>query len=307
MKTALVGYTGFVGSNLSASYEFTNLYNSKNIQEAWSTEPDLLVYAGVSAEKYLANQNQAADLQIINNAFDNIYKIRSKKLVLISTIDVYKNPVAVDEDTRIHTDELQPYGADRYYLETKVRELYPDVLILRLPGLFGNNLKKNFIYDYIHIIPAMLKVEKFDELLKKEPTLINYYLKQKNNFYKCKILEEPTRAKLKEIFQSLGFSALNFTDSRGVFQFYNLKHLWSHIEFALNHDIKILNLATEPIEVAELYQYLTNTIFINHVAKVPPYYNFKTKYDRVMGGENGYLYKKETILKEIRDFIQEQL
>ena len=32
MKTALVGYTGFVGSNLLSAYEFTDLYHSKNYQ-----------------------------------------------------------------------------------------------------------------------------------------------------------------------------------------------------------------------------------------------------------------------------------
>ena len=43
---ALVGYTGFVGSNIYTSGEFDAVYNSKNIEEAFGTKPDLLVYAG---------------------------------------------------------------------------------------------------------------------------------------------------------------------------------------------------------------------------------------------------------------------
>jgi hypothetical protein len=53
----LVGYTGFVGSNLYDAGEFDAVYNSKNIQDAFGTTPDLLVYAGVRAEKYLANND----------------------------------------------------------------------------------------------------------------------------------------------------------------------------------------------------------------------------------------------------------
>ena len=49
---ALVGYTGFVGSNIYTSGEFDAVYNSKNIEEAFGTKPDLLVYAGLRAEKF---------------------------------------------------------------------------------------------------------------------------------------------------------------------------------------------------------------------------------------------------------------
>ena len=56
MIKTLVGYTGFVGSNLASSTDFDGLYNSKNIEDAFKTKPDLLVYSGVRAEKFLANK-----------------------------------------------------------------------------------------------------------------------------------------------------------------------------------------------------------------------------------------------------------
>ena len=90
MITSLVGYTGFVGSNIIKNFKFDNLYNSKNIDEAFGTNPDLLVYSGVRAEKFLANNEPKKDLEIIKNAFNNIKKINPKHVVLISTIDVYK-------------------------------------------------------------------------------------------------------------------------------------------------------------------------------------------------------------------------
>ena len=152
---ALVGYTGFVGSNIyeAAGDKIDAVYNSKNIEEAFGTNPDLLIYAGLRAEKYLANNDPAKDMELILQAEDNITRINPKKLVLISTIDVFKNPKNVDENSEIDTENLHAYGFNRYQLELWVREKYPDTLIIRLPGLFGKNIKKNFIYDLslIHI------------------------------------------------------------------------------------------------------------------------------------------------------------
>ena len=51
----LVGYTGFVGSNIYAKGQFDYVFNSSNIQDSYGLNPDLLIYAGLRAEKYLAN------------------------------------------------------------------------------------------------------------------------------------------------------------------------------------------------------------------------------------------------------------
>ena len=91
---ALVGYTGFVGSNLDAATNFDGRYNSKNISEAFGTAPDLLIYAGVPAAKYLANSAPEKDFEIILQAQENIKKIAPKKLVLISTGVRKKSPLA---------------------------------------------------------------------------------------------------------------------------------------------------------------------------------------------------------------------
>lgn len=55
MKSALIGYTGFVGNNLIGQAHFDDLYNSKNIGDACDREYDLLVCAAPSAEKWKAN------------------------------------------------------------------------------------------------------------------------------------------------------------------------------------------------------------------------------------------------------------
>ena len=70
---ALVGYTGFVGSNIYASGDFDAVYNSKNIEDAYGTNPDLLVYAGLRAEKYLANNDPKKDMEVIIQAEETMW------------------------------------------------------------------------------------------------------------------------------------------------------------------------------------------------------------------------------------------
>lgn len=302
---ALVGYTGFVGSNLYAAGDFDAVYNSKNIEEAYGTEPELLVYAGLRAEKYLANNAPEKDMELVRQAEDNILRIRPKKLVLISTIDVFKNPRNVDENSAIDTENLHAYGYNRYQLERRVRERYEDALIIRLPGLFGKNIKKNFIYDYIHVIPFMLRQDKFEELAAGEAGLREFYRMQENGFYKVDVRDED-RKQLKDIFHRLGFSALHFTDSRSVYQFYDLANLWKDMQVALEAGIRLWHPATEPVSAGELYEYLTGKEFVNELAGEPANYDYKTVHDAVFGGSNGYIRTKEQVLKAIRAFVEKE-
>lgn len=303
----LIGYTGFVGSNIyaSAGNEIDAVYNSKNIEEAYGTNPDLLIYAGLRAEKYLANNAPEKDMELIVQAEENIAKINPKRLVLISTIDVFKKPNNVDENSVIDTVNLHAYGYNRYQLELWVREHYPDALIIRLPGLFGKNIKKNFIYDYIHVIPFMLKEQKMEELAEKDERIKAYYTLQDNGFYKVNPLTEEAEKVLKEMFKELGFSALNFTDSRSKYQFYNLGRLWGDIQTALAHNLKLWHPATEPVSAGEVYEYLTGDSFINELSGVPTNYDYRTIHDSLYHGVNGYICDKETVLQEIKEFTKE--
>ena len=299
---AVVGYTGFVGSNIYGSGEFEAGYNSSNIEEAFGTGPDLLVFTGLPAEKYLANSDPEKDLLRIKTAESNIAKIAPKKLVLISTIDVFRTPRGVDETAEIDTEGLEPYGYDRLMLEKWAREEYPDALIVRLPALFGKNIKKNFIYDYMNVIPFMLKEAKFEELSGRAPVLRDYYERADNGFYRAAV-PDGMKEEIKDVFRSLGFSALNFTDSRSVFQFYDLGRLWDDIQTALAHRITLLHPATEPVSAAEVYRYLTGEEFVNELGGDPAFYDYRTVHDSVFGGSGGYICGKEQVMAGIKDFV----
>lgn len=315
---ALVGYTGFVGSNLysRARNRIKGVYNSQNIEKAYGLEPEVLIYAGLRAEKYLANSAPECDLELILEAEKNIREINPQKLVLISTIDVYKNPVGVDETDSALGDGkggagngIWPYGLNRYYLESWVRKHYPDALIIRLPGLYGYNIRKNFIYDYMNVIPYMLRKEKYQTLKMQEKAgdeimLDDCYEKAENGFYRCIKLDNEKKELLKQKFKKLGFTALNFTDSRSIFQFYPLSRLWEDIQTALNAGITLLNLATEPVSAAELYKALTGEVFKNELKGTPAKYDFRTTYAEKFGGKAGYICSKEDIIADIRMFVK---
>ncbi len=304
--TELVGFTGFVGSNIYsvAGDAIQNVYNSQNIADAYGTKPDLLIYSGLRAEKYLANLVPQEDMEFVKKAEENIDRIKPKKLVLISTIDVFKKTKGVDEETEIDVKGLHPYGYNRYQLELWVREHYPDTLIIRLPGLFGKNLRKNFIYDFIHIIPSMLIQEKLEELSELDIDLKKYYIPNKNGFFRVKELSEKERVILKNKFQILGFSALNFTDSRSKYQFYDLRRLWNDICVALEHRITLWHPAVEPISAGELYEFLAGEKFVNELNGSPADYDFRTLHGEMFGGADGYICSKCEVLRLIKEFVE---
>jgi len=299
----LVGYTGFVGSNLHNQYNFDGVYNSKNIMDAFSSSPDLCVYAGVRAEKFLANVDPSADMAVVKNAYENIKRINPKRLVLISTIDVFKTPYNCDENTLVEENGLHAYGLNRRHLEKQCAASIENCHVIRLPGLFGKNIKKNFIYDLIHILPSALSEAKYSAFSEKETAIKSNYTKQNNGFYKLATVTDSEHIELLEAFTRLKFSALSFTDSRAVFQFYNLDNLWEHINFSISNEIHLLHLAVEPIPAYELYTAIRGGGFFNEATVNPPYYNFKTIYADRLGGRDSYICSKQRIIDDIREFV----
>lgn len=150
MRSALIGHTGFVGSNLAAQHTFSECYNSKNIASIEGQEFDLIVCSGVQAKKWWANQNPAEDWAGIEALVKRLDKVKAQRFVVISSVDVYPKPAGVDENFDCHAAENHAYGKNRLKFEDEMKARFKDVFILRLSGLFGEGLKKNIIYDLLH-------------------------------------------------------------------------------------------------------------------------------------------------------------
>lgn len=150
MDNALIGYTGFVGSTLLKQAEFASLYRSTNIREIENRTFDLVACAGAPAQKWLANRDPEDDRSRIEALIAHLRKVSCNTFVLISTVDVFRDPVGVDELTPVVEEDLHPYGLHRRQLETFVAEQFPRHLIVRLPGLVGPGLRKNVIFDFLN-------------------------------------------------------------------------------------------------------------------------------------------------------------
>lgn len=148
MKSALIGSTGFVGSTLLSQREFDFCYHSTDIADIDNKEFDLVICAAAPAKKWYANLHPNDDRACIDSLIDHLKTVRAKKFILISTVDVFKSPVNVDENSTIILDDLNPYGYNRRRLELFVEKYFSSNLIVRLPGLVGSGLKKNIIYDF---------------------------------------------------------------------------------------------------------------------------------------------------------------
>lgn len=150
MTTGLMGYTGFVGSTLLRQTRFDRLYRSTDVKKIDGQEFDCLVCAAAPAQKWIAKKHPAADRENIGLLVERLARVTCRKFVLISTVDVFKNPVAVDEDSDADDPMNGPYGLHRRGLERFVEQNFSDHLIVRLPGLVGPGLRKNIIYDIRH-------------------------------------------------------------------------------------------------------------------------------------------------------------
>lgn len=248
--SALIGYTGFIGSNLKNDSLFDEFYNSQNIKNIEGKKYDLIVSCGNSSTKWEVNQNPEKDLANIQQFIESIKKVKANKFVLISTIDVYENPDGVNEDSECGNLEKNQYGKNRLYLENFIKNHFKNYLIVRLPIVYGPNFKKNIIYD------------------------------------------------------ALNNHELHKVNAGAQVQIYHVKNLMKDIQLALKNKLKILNIATEPIIVKEIYKEVFNLDLDNSLCNKFQY-NMKTKYANLFGKEKDYVYSREEILNELKSFKEE--
>jgi len=300
----LIGHSGFVGSNLAGQYSFDGLFDETNVTDSFGSCPDTCFYAGVPAQKFLANRAPAQDRQTIETAIQNIQRIAPRRLMLISTIDVFQIPAGPDETAAVNINGLHPYGLHRYQLEEWVRENIADHCVVRLPALFGKNLKKNFLYDLIHFTPTMLSAEKFAALRALDPFLEPYYALADNGMYTVAALSGDEKQALRGYFEYVGFSAMNFTDSRATFPFYNLAYLRRHIDAALAREIKLLHCAVESLTAAEIVRAVRGREFVNELPGSVAHYDFASIHAEALGGQGTYLFNKEQVMADIIAFVE---
>ena len=147
---ALIGYTGFIGSNLRKLYKPNYNYNSKNISKIKNKTFDVLFCAGTSSKRWVANKNPKEDLNNIKKLTKSLESFKTKKFILISSIEIYGLKNNKNENNKVNIKYNSSYGKNRLYLENFIKKKFKDYLIVRLPIVYGKNFCKNVIYDLLY-------------------------------------------------------------------------------------------------------------------------------------------------------------
>lgn len=146
-KIALVGHTGFIGSNLKFLYKSKYNFNTKNLRLINKHKYDLVILCAPSSKMWIANKFPQKDYHNIKKIINILKKTRTKKIVLISTIEVYGKENNKNEFSKVNKSLNSSYGKNRVYLEEFIKNSFSDSLIIRLPIVYGKNFTKNCIYD----------------------------------------------------------------------------------------------------------------------------------------------------------------
>jgi len=250
-QTALIGHTGFVGSNILNGIHFSATYNSANFKHLTGGIFELVVCAGVSATKWLANRNPDEDWRRIEELWSVLETVDAQTFVLISTVDVYPHPHNVSEShSPISNNGPQfSYGNHRRELELRILRRFENAKILRLPGLFGPGLKKNVIFDLVN----------------------------GNN--------------------------VDQIDPNSMFQWYPTRRLASDLRILINSDIRVLNVAPEPILTKDIAHAFFPNVNLQDRPGPPAQYDMRTEHPGLLGGSGHYHFRRDEILCEMKHFL----
>ncbi|MCL6285276.1 hypothetical protein M3P21_17240 [Ruegeria sp. 2012CJ41-6] len=310
----LIGYTGFVGQNVLRHQTFDACYNSSNIDQIAGRPFDLLVCSAAPATMWLANQDPDADRANLEALLDRVRSARVDRLVLISTIAVFQDASQpLTETTEAFETDLA-YGSNRRALEVEAMRTFDDVTVLRLPALFGEGLKKNFIFDILNPVPSFLKPDVFEAAMAAMDAPAVALLERAFaldddigmwRFDRSQYGRGRDGALLREAFEAFGTTALAFTNPASRFQFYDLANLWADIERALQAGIDVLNVATPPIAAREIYQTLAGEDLPDNAAPVV-LQDIRSRHCAAWDRDDGYLYARDDILGALRSFCVRQ-
>ena len=154
-ESALIGYSGFIGSHLLNFSKKLVKYNSKNINKIKNTNYNTVICAGTYSKIWLANKNQKEDFDNTNKLIENLKTIKANRFILISTSEVYgnyyyNNNQNCNEAKLISGSKLSSYGYNRLRLEKFIKKKFINHNIIRLPIVYGERFSKNFIFDLIN-------------------------------------------------------------------------------------------------------------------------------------------------------------
>jgi len=311
MTDALIGSTGFVGTSLSRQRGFDARLTSRTIDGAAGSRFGTLVCAAAPGSMFDANRLPERDRERIDQLIAQLDRIEAERFVLVSTIAVLDNFAAHDEATT-DFETVTPYGVNRRRLEAFVAERFPGGLIVRLPALFGEGLKKNFLFDLSNPVPSMLTAEKLARMRAGVGTGLaalvdaGYRWDEALSIHVLDrdVLEASGRRQaLEEAVAGIGMSAVLFTNPDSRFQFYDMTRLWDDIALGLAHGLPTLHLAPGPLRAGDIYAALRGTAMPQGTAR-PHAEDMRTAHAALFGGSGDYIADGESVMAAIKAWFR---
>jgi hypothetical protein len=185
----LIGSTGLIGTTLKESIKFDYEFNSKTINYFLNNDyMDVELYLScLPATKWLVNKNIPEDIKNIENIINIITKKTYKKVILISTIDVYcDSPLMIDE------------SSGRYPIIKKFDNII-SCFTGKIQGVYiiEDKINNSFIESNLkHIEDKKINLEKIDNVYKTSQNLSGHL----NSLYylNCSYPERILQKKLKD-------------------------------------------------------------------------------------------------------------
>jgi hypothetical protein len=152
----IIGNTGLIGTTLKDNLKFDYEFNSRNLEELLhldvNPDEDDLFLCCLPSTKWLVNQDPSLDLENIFKILSVISKKSYRNIILYSTIDIYNDAPLESDESYIPKISTLNYGNNRYIFEQLITSTikYKNLVILRLPALFGKHIKKNIIFDLLN-------------------------------------------------------------------------------------------------------------------------------------------------------------
>lgn len=309
-RSALIGCTGFVGTALQRQRAYDGLFNSRNVTEIAGESFDLVVCAAAPATMWLANKAPAEDKANLDALKAHLSAMRAERFVLISTIAVLDDPaVGYTENTACY-ESAKAYGRHRRELEEFALDHFPQCYVLRLPALFGEGLKKNFLFDLINPLPSFLSPDAFAELREEldppaREALAQWYRADEGTgmvaLDRAGLGRGADRDTLERAFAKQDRTARYFTNSASEFQYYNLMRLDADIDRTLAAGIEVLHMCSEPLAAGRIARALTGEDYVNDG---PPIYreDMRTGHSTAFGGPAPYLIGADEVLADLKLF-----
>ena len=153
-ENCIIGFSGLVGSNIllnNKNIKFNHLFNTQNINKI-ENEYNIILFAGLPGTQWYANKNYREDIDNVNNLIEILKNVKCNQFILISTINVYPNSISKQtESVNLNIeDSIEYYGKHRLLFEKFVISNYKRFHIIRLPTIFGENMKKGVLFDLIN-------------------------------------------------------------------------------------------------------------------------------------------------------------